>query len=149
SSDLRSVKPHLDSASRLHKLIEQVRPVVLLVDDDEFQLKTLAAMLSDQNCEIVAVQSGMAALNEVCKRRPDVIFLDIELPDMSGVEVSRRLMASPTTASIPVVMVTGNSERAVVVDSLSAGARGFIVKPFERKLLIKRLHEVLQPGSGQ
>ena len=144
-----NVRPILDAARRLHTLTEQVRPVVLLVDDDDFQLTTVSAMLVGQNCEIVTVQTGTAALNEVRKRRPDLIFLDVELPEMNGIEVLRRLQASPATASIPVVMVTGNSERAVVVDSLAAGARGFIVKPFDRKLLIKWLNEVLQPTTGE
>jgi len=140
----KGVKPHLESVRRLHALVKQVRSVVLLVDDHDSQLKSLAAMLKGQECEIITAKSGTAALNEVRKRRPDLIFLDVELPDLNGVEVLRRLQASAATASVPVIMVSGNSERQVVMKSLGAGARGFIVKPFNAELLIRKLNEILQ-----
>ena len=74
--------------------------------------------------------------------------MDFRLPDIDGIEVTRRLKAIPAYADIPVIMVTARSERTIIVDSLEAGAAGFVVKPFERDLLLKKVEHFLG-GQGE
>jgi CheY-like chemotaxis protein len=141
-------EPHREAVRRLGAMAEQVRPVVLVVEDDAFQMSIVAAMLEGQACEVVTAGTGSAALAQVRRHRPDLIFLDVGLPDLNGVELLRRWQGSATTATIPVVIMTGHSERQVVMESMDAGARGFIVKPFEKALLLRELNEILVRGPG-
>lgn len=142
-------EPHRESVRRLGSMAGQIRPLVLVVEDDEFQLKIVAAMLSGQDCDLVTATSATAALAQVGRQRPDLMFLDVGLPDINGVDVLRRLQASPGTAMIPIVMMTGHSERQVVLESMSSGARGFIAKPFERALLLRKMNEILDAPSPE
>lgn len=65
--------------------------------------------------------------------------MDVALPDFNGVDITRRLKATPRLAAIPVVMITGHSERPVLEASLKAGAVDFLVKPFDRDILLQKL----------
>jgi len=73
--------------------------------------------------------------------------MDIELPDISGVEVTRRMKSVEQFADIPVVMITGHSERHLVVDSLKAGAADFVVKPFDKTTLLAKLRRLLDSAG--
>jgi DNA-binding response OmpR family regulator len=77
------------------------------------------------------------------KRRPDLVLMDYALPDIDGVEATRRLKGVAQFAEIPVVMITGNSEKAVVVNSLKAGAVDFIVKPLDKDRLLAKIRGLL------
>jgi CheY-like chemotaxis protein len=72
--------------------------------------------------------------------------MDIQMPGMDGVEVMRRLKATPRLADIAVIMVTGQSDRQVVTASMKTGAAGFVVKPFERGALLAKVVHVLKGG---
>jgi CheY-like chemotaxis protein len=139
--------PQLESARRLAALAEQVRPVVLVVDDDEFQHRLLAQVLADERPELLAAASGTEALGILRKRHPDLILMDIDLPEMDGVEVTRRIKSVEQFASIPVVMITGHSDRQLVVESLKAGAADFIVKPFDKATVLAKLRKLLGRGG--
>ena len=65
--------------------------------------------------------------------------MDVALPDLNGVEITRRLKASPQLANIPILMITGHSERQVLQASLKAGAVDFLVKPLDRQVLLQKL----------
>jgi CheY-like chemotaxis protein len=135
--------PQLESARALQALAERVRPVVLVVDDDEFQRKLIARLLAAGNYDLVFAASGAEALAGLRKQRPDLILLDVMMPEIDGLEVLRRLKAAQQFASIPVMMITGQSDKAVVVDSLKAGAVDFVVKPVEREILLKKVARFL------
>jgi CheY-like chemotaxis protein len=142
------VGPHLEAVRTLQSMAEQVRPRVLVVDDDPFQLKLIAAALDGEGYDLDTASSGTGALKLAHNRRPDLVLLDMNMPEMGGIEVLRHLRALPQCSGIPVIMITGNSERQVVLDCLQAGATGFIVKPVDRAVLTKRLGEVLQVREG-
>lgn len=135
--------PQLESARALQSLAERFRPVVLVVDDDEFQHKILKQMLAELNIDLVFATSGMEALSSLSKRRPDLVLMDVGLPDIDGVETTRRLKSVEQFAKIPVVMITGHSEKAVVVESLKAGASDFAVKPFDKEVLLAKVRNFL------
>jgi len=135
--------PLMESARALNAMAERVRPTVLVVDDDEFQRKLLGKMLEAENYHIIFATDGVDALNVLRKTRPDIILMDVMMPDMNGMETTRRLKAIPHFAKMPVIMVTGKSEGNVVIDSLKAGASDFVVKPCDRATLMAKIARVL------
>jgi len=139
----REVAPHMEAARTLQTLSEGMRPLVLAVDDDDLQRKMLARVLRSEHYQLAFAASGNEALGLLRKRRPDIILLDFEMPDMSGLDVLRRLKAIPQFASIPVVMVTGQSNRTAVSESLKAGAVDFVVKPPNREILLRKIGQHL------
>ena len=137
------VTPHLESARALGALASQVRATVLVVDDDEFQHKLVARLLESEPYQLKCAASGSEALNVLCRTRPDLILMDLVMPDMNGLDVIRRLKGDPQLERIPVIMITGNSERETVLGSIQVGAIDFIVKPFDRKTLVAKLARAL------
>lgn len=135
--------PHMESARALGDLAARVRPLVLLVDDDEFQHRLLQQMLSEVPVDLAFAVSGTEATARLRSERPDLILMDFQLPDVSGVEATRRLKASPSTADIPVILVTGTSTREVAIESRQAGAVDFMVKPLDRQRLLAGINRHL------
>jgi len=141
------MEPQIRSARALQVLAERVRPVVLVVDDDELQHKLLRLLLPDVQFELSFATSGMAALATLRGRTPDLILMDVRLPDISGIEATRRIKAVERFAAVPVLMVTGNSDKKAVIDSWRAGAAGFIVKPFNKEVLVAKIRGCLSGGE--
>ena len=139
----KELEPQLESARALKALTTRVRPVMLVVDDDELQHRLLTQMLSDINLELMFAESGSEALGILRRHRPDLILMDINLPDDSGVNITRRIKSVDRFANIPVIMITGHSEKSIVVDSMKAGAMDFVVKPFEKNILLAKLRDLL------
>lgn len=123
------------------------RPTVLIVEDDEFQQKLLARLLSGQNVELAFAGTGAEAQTQMWQIKPDLVLMDVGLPDTSGVEATRAIKSIAQFAHVPIVMVTGHSERAIVVESLKAGAVDFLVKPFDRNTLIEKLRLFLSVSA--
>jgi len=117
--------------------------LVLLVDDDPFQQKLIAAALAGSGLTLEAASSPAEAFRSLEHRVPDVILMDYELPEMTGLEITRRLRQSARLADVPVVMLTGHSTKEVAMGIMSAGAADFIVKPFERDTLLRKLRAQL------
>jgi CheY-like chemotaxis protein len=138
----------LQAAQALADGAHRSRRQVLLVDDDEFMRQVLVRMLRDEPYELLQAASAVEALAAVSRRRPDLILMDVSLPDLDGVEVTRRLKEVPEYASIPVVMISGQSERRIIVDSLKAGAADFVVKPVEREVLVHKLSRLLTGSAS-
>ena len=103
------------------------KATVLVVDDDEAIIEVIRAALEDEGYGVLTAVNG-AALALAHDRQPDLILLDIMMPDMDGVEVSRRLRADPATASIPIVAMSAHSRLRATVDTMSADDR--LPKPF-------------------
>jgi CheY-like chemotaxis protein len=114
-----------------------------VIDDDEFQRKIIGKLLEAENYHLVFAASGVEALKMLRKMRPDIILMDIMMPEMDGIETTRRLKTVPHLARTPVIMVTGDSEGNVVIDSLKAGAVDFVVKPFTAATLVAKINRVL------
>jgi CheY-like chemotaxis protein len=116
---------------------------ILVVDDDDFQHKLIARLLESQPYRLEFASSGSEALGALERMRPDAILMDLAMPDMNGLEVTRQLKANPKTETIPVIMITGNSERQTVLSGVQAGVTDYIVKPFDRSALVAKLARVL------
>ena len=120
---------------------------VLVVEDDPDMAKLLALMITQQGMEAQIVCDGAGASAAVGDSPPDLVLLDVLLPDMNGFDICRRLKADPATALVPVVLVTGLEDRDSRVLGIEAGADDFLQKPVRREELLarvntlRRLHE--------
>ncbi len=117
---------------------------ILVVDDDEFARELIAKALQSQPYQLLFAATGAEALAALRNARPDLILMDINLPDMDGVTLTGRPKAVLHLAPIPVLMLTGEARRETLASSISAGAADFIVKPFSRDALLAKLAGVLE-----
>lgn len=140
----RECAPHLESARALGAMAGRIQPVVLVVDDDEFQHKIVGKILEGKNYHLVFASGGIEGLKIMRKIRPDIILLDVMMPDMDGLEVVRYMKSAPQLADIPIIMITGKSGKDIVMESLKAGATGFVVKPFDRNTLLGKVAQALR-----
>lgn len=131
----QACEPHLKSVRSLGALAERAQPTILVVDDDEFQHKIVSTILKDDHYHLVFATGGAEALSLLRKMYPDLILMDVMMPDMDGLEVTRQIKSTPRLADIPVVMITGESKKNIVLNSLKIGVAGFLVKPFDRDTL--------------
>ena len=138
-----TLAPQLESARAFRRHAADIRPTILVIDDDEMQHRLLGQALADLPVDLVFASSGTEGLGVLRRRRPDLILMDYELPDVSGVECTQRIRATEGLAATPVIMVTAHRERPVVVASLRAGAPDFIIKPFDRTTLAAKLARTL------
>ena len=117
---------------------------VLVVDDLPECANLLGRMLGDQGYEILLATGGHAALEIAVRERPDVILMDVRMPELDGIEVCRRLKADPDLRTIPVILVTVNSREEDIVKGLDAGADDYVTKPFSRHVLAARTRAALR-----
>ena len=136
------VTPYLDSIRDLSALSESVPRVVLVVDDDVFQCRLIAQILQGQEFEVVLATSGRGALTLSQRKRPSLFIIDTNMPDIDGIEVTRRLRSMPGSADSPIILITGQSERDVVLKGRAAGATDFIVKPFTKEVLLRKIRSL-------
>src|SRR6476619_5169176 len=98
---------------------------VLVVDDIPSNVKLLEAKLTAEYFEVASAYNGLEALTKIKEQQPDIVLLDVMMPDMDGFEVCRRIKQNPGTAHLPVVMVTALDQTADRVMGLEAGADDF------------------------
>jgi PleD family two-component response regulator len=120
------------------------KPRILVVDDDPSLLSLVEAMYAEE-FEISHAGSGEEGIRKATVERPDLILLDLWLPDVLGVEIAERLRASATTSLIPVIMLTGDDSSEVA--SLRAGVDDYVTKPFDEDTLRARMENALKRGS--
>ena len=116
---------------------------LLVVDDNGLNLRVAEKMLEKQ-FKVASVSSGMEVLEFVKNTIPDLILLDIHMPEMDGFEVLERLQGDPEYKDIPVVFLTANEEREVEVKGFELGAQDFIKKPFSADIMIRRVDRILE-----
>lgn len=112
--------------------------LILLVDDSPLNLQVLGTLLEDIYSTAIA-GNGTQALNFVEQRVPDLILLDIMMPDLDGFEVCERLQASPKTRDVPVIFLTAKTETEDIVKGLNMGAVDYVTKPFQKAELLARV----------
>lgn len=117
---------------------------ILVVDDEPDILKLLEYNLKRSGFQAILAKDGPEAIEAARANRPDLVLLDIMLPDMEGTEVLRRLKSMETTASIPVIMLTAKGEEVDKIVGFELGAEDYITKPFSPRELILRVKAVLK-----
>lgn len=119
---------------------------ILVVDDDVDTLRLIGLMLQRQGYQIVAANNGHQALSMAQSEKPDIILLDVMMPDMDGYEVTRRLRADPETETIPIIMFTAKSQVDDKVTGFEVGADDYLTKPTQPRELFAHVKAVLARG---
>jgi PleD family two-component response regulator len=116
---------------------------LLLVDDTPNNLRLLSAMLTEQGYEVRRVVNGQMALKTAQANPPDLILLDIKMPDMNGYEVCQRLKADAETRDVPVIFISALDEVLDKVKAFAVGGVDYITKPFSEEEVFARVENIL------
>jgi putative two-component system response regulator len=121
---------------------------ILVVDDNLAILKQISSFLAD-DYQVSLAKSGALALQICVREKPDIILLDVEMPEMDGFGVIAQLRTNPHLNRIPVIFLTAHHDAEVEIRALESGARDFITKPVEKKILLHRIEVHLKFASYQ
>lgn len=116
---------------------------ILVIDNDREFRRFIGEALSIDGYEVLLESSGYNGIAKAVKERPDLILLDILMPSLNGVSVVRKLRSDPRTASVPVMIVTGEASGEQVAAVLAAGACGVLFKPFSLNTLYSEIRKTL------
>jgi two-component system alkaline phosphatase synthesis response regulator PhoP len=121
---------------------------VLVVDDDKQIVRLVQSYLEQAGYAVLTAYDGAAALRIIRTERPDLVVLDLMLPDLDGWSVTRAVRADANQADLPIIMLTARVEDTDKIVGLEIGADDYIAKPFNPRELVARVRAVLRRGSG-
>ncbi|PKO03607.1 MAG: two-component system response regulator [Chloroflexi bacterium HGW-Chloroflexi-5] len=114
---------------------------ILVVDDAEFLRVRISKMLVGDGYEVIEAENGLLALNAYKAQKPDVVLMDITMPEMDGLTALREILAVDSGAKV--IMLTALGQESVVLEAIKSGAKDFIVKPFERDRVVGALQKLI------
>lgn len=117
---------------------------VLVVEDERDISRLIKHYLEKEGFRVLTAASGVEALKKVKEEKPDLLVLDLMLPEMDGLEVCKRVRAVPETAMLPIIMLTAKAEESDTVIGLELGADDYVTKPFSPKALVARAKALLR-----
>lgn len=121
-----------------------MKPRILIADDEPSIVVVLEFLLRQQDYDVQTVADGSVLFERTLGWRPDLIVLDVMLPNRAGFDLCRDLRADPRTTAIPIVMVTAKGRRAEIDAGLEAGADAYITKPFGTRELVDTVRALLE-----
>ncbi len=116
---------------------------ILIVEDEESLLKLESILLTSKGYDVLGVPNGQAALDAIEEEHPDLVLLDIMLPEIDGFEVCRRIKSNQQTRHIPVIMLTAKKSREDMARGEKVGADWYITKPFKSAMVIETIQRFL------
>lgn len=119
------------------------RKKILIVEDEESLLKLESILLTSKGYDVKGVSNGQAALDAIADEHPDLVLLDIMLPEIDGFEVCRRIKSQEDTRNIPVIMLTAKKSREDMARGEKVGADWYITKPFKSAMVIETIQRFL------
>lgn len=122
---------------------------ILAIDDETDMLLLVASALKAEDYEVITANNGMDGLKLAKQEKPDAVILDVMMPEMSGFEVLEQLRLDPETQQLPVIMLTGLSERSKIQSALDLGTGYYIIKPFEISDLVGKVRVVLKEAAKE
>jgi len=124
---------------------------ILVVDDQPNIVDMLRTVLAFHGFTVDTAATAAGALEQAARHRPDLVLLDVMLPDADGFDILLRMRQHPALKHIPVVMLTGKATRQAVIKGLVAGADGYLTKPYEPEAVLRAVRTTLgvQPGMGE
>jgi two-component system chemotaxis response regulator CheY len=114
---------------------------ILIVDDAEFLRMRISKMLIGDGYEVVEAENGAVAVEKYKEIKPDVVLMDITMPEMDGLTALKQIRAYDPKARV--VMLTALGQESVVLEAIKSGARDFVVKPFERERVLNAITKLL------
>ena len=121
---------------------------ILIVDDSPLNLKLIRVLLQSEGYLIRTASEGNEALSILNSFKPKLVLMDIQLPGIDGLEVTRRIKANPDTQGIVVVALTASAMKGDEEKALSAGCDGYVTKPFTNQKMLSCIREYLDAVSG-
>jgi CheY-like chemotaxis protein len=122
---------------------------VLVVDDDPIMHRVLKHYLEANGYEMISANNGVTGVETAQRELPNVILLDVRMPEMSGLAALRRLREIESTKSIPVIVVTVNEDRTTQMESEMSGATMFLAKPFRSAELLEHIRRLAPTGPDR
>jgi CheY-like chemotaxis protein len=119
-------------------MISSDSPLVLIVDDNPRNLQFLGSILVENEYDLAVSTSGIQVFEFLENKKPDIILLDIMMPEMDGYEVCKKLKTDPNTKDIPVIFLTAKSEMSDIIRGFEVGAVDYVTKPFNSAELLAR-----------
>lgn len=116
---------------------------ILIVEDEESLLKLESILLTSKGYDVRGVANGQEALDALQEEHPDLVLLDIMLPEIDGFEVCQRIKSNPDTKDIPVIMLTAKKSREDMARGEKVGADWYITKPFKSAMVIETIQRFL------
>ena len=123
---------------------EAQKSTVLVVDDNLQNLELITAYLEDVDCGILSAEGGREALDIIQTTPPDLVLLDVMMPQISGFEVCKQIKNNPKTAHVPVIMVTALNEMGDIERAIDSGTDDFLSKPVNKWELLTRVRTMLK-----
>lgn len=116
---------------------------ILVVEDEEVLRDLETIVLKLRGYDVIAVSNGQAALDALTEQKPDLVLLDVMLPEMNGFEVCRHIKSAPSTKDIPVVFLTAKKNKEDMERGQQVGANEYLIKPFKSSFLVERIGSYL------
>ena len=113
---------------------------VLIVDDAQVDRSNLEKIVSEAGHQALLAESGVQAIERAKRDKPDLILMDVNMPEMDGFAATRKLKADDATKGIPIVFVTGKNQKADLAWGQMLGAKGYITKPYSREQILAQLN---------
>jgi len=126
----------------------QVKPKIMVVDDEPDALELIEFNLKQAGYDVVTAGDGAAALKKAHSASPDLVILDIMLPEIDGFEVCKLLRRDPATAAIPILMLTARAAEIDRVLGLELGGDDYVTKPFSPRELVLRVNKILERAAA-
>lgn len=121
---------------------------ILAIDDEPDALGSIKRVLEDADHTVITAQHGRDALSLLRDEHPDLIVLDVIMPEMGGIELCKRIRANPFYSRIPILFLTAKSRPADIAEGLDAGGDDYVTKPFQIIELPARIRALLRRGTG-
>ena len=120
------------------------RSIILIVDDEPYGRQLLEAILFEENCDLLFAENGQKAMKYINEFLPDIVLLDIMMPEINGFEVCQMIRSNANTSEIPVVLITALDDRDSKKRGLEAGANDYISKPYDRNEVLAKIKNLLK-----
>jgi two-component system, chemotaxis family, chemotaxis protein CheY len=114
---------------------------ILVVDDAEFLRLRITKMLTGDGYEVIEAENGQRAIEQYQANHPDLVLMDVTMPEMDGLTALKRIRALDAKAKV--IMLTALGQESVVLEAIKSGARDFVVKPFERDRVMNAIQKLL------
>ena len=121
------------------------KPLILVAEDAGIQVRLAQICLERANFVVAAARDGAEALRKVAEETPDLIIMDVDMPELNGFQVLDRLRSEPSTRHIPVLMLTAHAKDSGLFDEWATQADAFMTKPFSPPELVRAVQKLLAP----
>ena len=125
------------------------KPLILVAEDAGIQIRLTQICLEKADYEVVAARNGVEALRQVAEAKPDLIIMDVDMPEMNGFQALDRLRSEPETRHIPVLMLTAHAKDAELFAQWATDADTFMTKPFSPPELVATVGAMLPPAVSE